>query len=169
MELQKKRTIVVLFTCYLDLFSRFLYHISRQGYTHAAISLEENSDYYYSFNAKGFRREHPKNYKQRLRHKSAAFHLEISEESYQRIKEQLMEMESAAGQYHYTRLGVFCCLLHVAWQRKNHYFCSQFVSELLRLAEDIHLRKQPALYLPNQLAQELATLPCVQRIEFQVL
>ncbi|MDO5423267.1 MAG: hypothetical protein Q4F41_06030 [Eubacteriales bacterium] len=169
MEEQKKRMVVVLFTGYRDLFSSFLYHIRNRGYTHAAVSLEEGSDYYYSFNRKGFRREYPKRYGGRLREQSAAFHLEVSEESYQRMRKRLAEMEAASGRYRYTRLGVFFCLLHIAWKRKRCYFCSQFVSELLELADGIQLRKQPSLYLPDQLAEELSGQACVKRIEFQVV
>lgn len=169
MKIQKKRTIIVLFTCYRDLFSSFLYHISRRGYTHAAISLDENNDYYYSFNVKGFRREYPQRYKKKIRGQSAAFHLEVSEESYQRIKNRLMEMEAVPERYYYTRLGVFFCLLHIAWERKYSYFCSQFVSELLTLADGLQLEKTPALYLPNQLAKELSQMPCVKQIKLQVV
>lgn len=169
MKKQKKRTIVVLFTCYRDLFSSFLYHITHRGYTHASISLKEDSDYYYSFNIKGFRREYPQNYKKRMRDKSAAFHLEVSEESYQRIKKCLMEMETDSKTYHYSRLGVLFCLLHFAWRKERHYFCSQFVSELLVKAGGIPLKKQPSLYLPNQLEQELSGLPCVKCIKLQAV
>lgn len=169
MKNQKKRIIVVLFTSYRDLISSFLYHVSSRGYTHAAISLEENNDYYYSFNIKGFRREYPQRYKKRMRDKSASFHLEVSEESYQRIKDRLMEMEATSEKYHYTRLGVFFCLLHIAWERKHAYFCSQFVSELLTLVDGLRLEKKPALYLPNQLAKELSEMSCVKQIRQQIV
>lgn len=62
-EDKKKYTIVVLFTCYKDMASDFIYYISGKGYTHASIALEENPEYYYSFNSKGFRKEYPQRYK----------------------------------------------------------------------------------------------------------
>ena len=62
----KKRTIVVLFTSYKDAISDFVYYISGRSYTHASISIDENNDYFYSFNMKGFRREYPKRYKKKL-------------------------------------------------------------------------------------------------------
>ena len=165
--MKKKRTIVVLFTCYRDLFSSLLYHITNQGYTHASVSLEEGSDFYYGFNVRGFCREYPDHYERRMRDKRAALHLEVSEEDYQRIRNRIMEMEANPEVYHYTRLGIFFCLLHIAWRKEGRYFCSQFVSELLMMAGEIPLKKQPSLYLPKQLERELSGLPCVKRIELR--
>lgn len=166
-EDKKKYTIVVLFTCYKDMASDFIYYISGKGYTHASIALEENPEYYYSFNSKGFRKEYPQRYKKRMRDKSASFYLEISEESYQKIRKRLMEMEAQTERYRYTRIGVLFCLLRIAWHRKDHYFCSEFVSELLRMAEGIQLRKKSSLYLPQHLARELEGMPCVKQIRLQ--
>lgn len=166
---KKKRTIVVLFTSYKDMVSDFIYYISGRGYTHASIALEEDPEYYYSFNIKGFRKEYPRRYKKRMRDKSASFHLEVSEESYQKIRERLKEMEPHAEVYHYTRIGVIFCLFHIAWHREHHYFCSEFVSELLKMSDDIQLRKKSSLYLPQHLARELAELPCVKQIRLQAI
>lgn len=169
MEDRKKRTIVVLFTSYKDMVSDFIYYISGRGYTHASIALEESLEYYYSFNGKGFRKEYPKRYKKRMRDKSASFYLEVSEESYQRIQERLKKMEEKAEVYHYTRIGVLCCLFHIAWHREHYYFCSEFVSELLGMADDIPLRKQSSLYLPQHLAVELSEMPCVKQIRLKAV
>ena len=57
--------------------------------------------------------------------------------------------------------------MHIAWRRKEHYFCSQFVSELLGLTDEIRLKKKTSLYLPCQLAKELSELSCVKQIKLQ--
>lgn len=163
----KKRTIVVLFTCYKDMISDVIYYISGRSYTHTSVSMEENSEFYYSFNKKGFRREYPGRYKKRMREQSVAIYLEVSEKSWQQLQNRLMEMEAEAKEYRYSRLGVITCLMHIAWKRKKYYFCSQFVSELLGLTEEIRLKKKPSLYLPCQLARELSELPCVKQIQWQ--
>ena len=167
MKDDKKRTIVVLFTCYKDMVSDFIYYISGRSYTHASVSLEEDSDYYYSFNMKGFRRECPRRYKKKMRAQSKAIYLEISEKSWQQVSDRLTEMKAASEGYRYSSLGVLTCLMHIAWQRKKHYFCSQFVSELLGLTDEIKLKKNPSLYLPCQLASELSELSCVKQIKWQ--
>lgn len=53
--------------------------------------------------------------------------------------------------------------------RKNHYFCSRFVAELLEDAEEIRLKKPSSLYLPNDLRQELADSPCLMSINYNVV
>ena len=163
----KKRTIVVLFTSYKDMISDFIYYISGRSYTHASVSIEENSEFYYSFNKKGFRKEYPKRYKKRMRDQSVAIYLEVSEKSWLQLHDRLMEMEAASEKYHYSSLGVITCLMHIAWRRKEHYFCSQFVSELLGLTDEIRLKKKPSLYLPCQLARELSEASCVKQIKLQ--
>ena len=166
--MEERKTIVVLFTCYRDVLSSFLHLASNRGYAHTSISLEEDSDFYYGFNLKGFCKEYPAHYKKKLRDKSAALHLEVSEEGYQRIRKRILEVEEHAEDYRYTKLGIFLCFLHVPWRKEGRYFCSQFVSELL-IAGGVPLKKRPFLYLPNQLAKELSGLPCVKRIELQVV
>lgn len=163
----KKRTIVVLFTSYKDMISNFIYYISGRSYTHTSVSIDESNDYYYSFNIKGFRKEYPMRHRWRMKDKSKAIYLEISEESWQRIQKYLAKLESASETYHYSRLGVLACLCNVAWQRKKHYFCSQFVSELLNLTDEIHLKKKTSLYLPSQLERELSEQACVKQIKLQ--
>ena len=167
MEECKKRTIVVLFTCYKDIVSDFIYYISGKSYTHASISIDESNAYYYSFNKKGFRREYPMRYRKKMRDKSKAIYLEISEESWQCIQNYLMQMESVPETYHYSRLGVLACLMNIKWRRNRYYFCSQFVSEVLNLTDEIRLKKNPSLYLPCQLAKELSVLSCVKEIKLQ--
>ena len=163
----KKRTIVVLFTCYKDMISDFVYYISGKSYTHASVALEENSEVFYSFNKKGCRKEYPKRYNKKMRNQSGAIYLEVSEKSWLQLQHQLVEMEAASERYHYSTLGVLTCLLHIAWRRKGRYFCSQFVSELLGLTDEIQLKKKSSLYLPCQLAKELSELSCVKHIKLQ--
>lgn len=165
--MDNKKTIVVLFTCYKDMVSDFIYHISGKSYTHASVALEENSDVFYSFNKKGFRKENPKRYKKIMRDQSVAIYLEISEKSWLQLHKRLSEMEEASEVYHYSTLGVLACLMRIAWKRKKHYFCSQFVSELLGMTDEIRLKMKPSLYLPCQLARELSELSCVKQIKLQ--
>ena len=55
----KTRTISVLFTTYTDFISRLVGLFSGFGCTHVSISLDENDEYFYAFNTKGFRKEYP--------------------------------------------------------------------------------------------------------------
>ena len=149
-----KKTIAVLLTRQYSAFANFIYYISGKGYTHVAIALDEENEYYYSFNFKGFRREYPK--KQRRKNvRSVCYKLEVSPEDYGRMSGKLKEMEQERERFHYTRLGVICCMFHIPLRIKDCYFCSQFVAEMLSMSETVALQKRASLYLPNHLCKEL--------------
>lgn len=163
MEVNEKKIITVLFTRYYSTFSNLIYWISGKGYTHASIALDEQNEFYYSFNFKGFRREYPKKHTRRSG-KSIGIKLEVSQESFDRMKKKIKEMEGKKDKLHYSRLGVFFCLLHIPYKIQNQYFCSQFVAETLELSDSVLLSKNAALYLPNQLSHELCRQSCLKEI-----
>ena len=159
----EKRIITVLLTRYYSIYSNFLYYVTGRGYTHASIALDEKNEYYYSFNLKGFRKEYPKKHSKRSG-KSICYKFEVSEEGYGRMIQRLEEMKERGSELHYSRLGVFCCLLHIPFHRKNHYFCSEFVAEMLALSDAVNLKKETSLYMPNQLIYELGRQSSLKEI-----
>jgi hypothetical protein len=48
--------------------------------------------------------------------------------------------------------------MHIPFQFKNRYFCSQFVAEILEHAGAVRLKKKNTLYLPNQLLDGMECL-----------
>lgn len=50
---------------------------------------------------------------------------------------------------HYTRLEVDLSLLKIPYNRKYHYFCSQFVADILKQSQAVELKKDITLYLPG--------------------
>lgn len=166
--MEAKKKVTVLLTRYYSTFSNFVYWISGRGYTHASIALNDENDCYYSFNFKGFRREYPGR-KKRKCGKSVSFELELSEESYMQIEKVIHQMEQDSNQYHYSRIGVFMCLLHIPFKMKRRYFCSQFVMEMLSLTGSISLRKKPCLYLPNHLPEELQRQKCLLQVNYNLI
>jgi len=158
-----ERVITVLLTRYHSLFSNFVYYASGREYTHASIALDEKNEYYYSFNYKGFRKEYPRKHVQRSG-KSICYKLGVSEEGYALLQHKLEEMQKNIENLHYSRLGVFCCLAHIPFHRKNHYFCSQFVAEMLMLSGAAKLQRETSLYTPNRLLYELGRQSSLREI-----
>lgn len=160
---QKKKEITILFTRYYDIFSNIIYHMSGgKGYTHVSISLDNQCEYYYSFNIKGFRKEyHGKNKKKR--EIGIKVSMEISEEQYIKMNNMLMNFNQNEDNLYYSKLGICLCLFHIPSRIRNHYFCSQFVAEMLQISNTISLKKQASLYLPNHLLYEL----CVVNTSFK--
>ena len=54
------------------------------------------------------------------------------------------------------------CGLHIRWQRHHHYFCSQFVSEVLEQSGALALPKDSTLMHPNDYAL-LPQLKCLYK------
>lgn len=162
-NMDKERIITVLFTRYHSIFSNIIYFIGGRGYTHVSIALDEKNEYYYSFSFKGFRKEYPKRHRKRSR-KSISCKLEVSQKDYERMEWKLNEMEQHREQFHYSRLGVFFCLLRIPYQRENRYFCSQFVAEMLSMSGQVILKKEASLYFPNQLLCELGKQDSLKEI-----
>lgn len=165
MKQGENHVISVLFTRYYSTFSNFIYWISGRGYTHASIALDDVNEYFYSFNFRGFAKEYPKKHRQRSS-KSVCYQLEISDESFEKMKKKLEDLKRKEQQLGYCRIGVILCLLHVSFKFENRYFCSQFVAEMLKLTDSVLLNKDPTLYLPNQLALELGRQVSIKEIVY---
>lgn len=91
----KKKVITLLFTRYYDIFSNIIYCMSGgKGYTHVSISLDNQCEYYYSFNIKGFRKEYHGKNKKRKKENSIKVSMEISEEQYIKMNKMLTEFQT---------------------------------------------------------------------------
>ena len=158
------RQVSILLTQYADWLSTLVYHISGRGFTHCSISLEEAPDTYYSFNYRGFAVETVEKHRRRGVKSCRCLQLWIPDEAYQAIRRRIREIRRNRAAYRYTRLGVFCCILQIPFRWRNHYFCSQFIAELLRESGAVPLKQAPCLYLPNRVAEELQVQPACRRV-----
>ena len=154
-------TVTVLFTRYHSTFANLIYLFSGRGFTHASIALDEEHQYFYSFNGKGFRREYPRKHK-RISSNSVSLRLELPQEGFNKIKEKIDELEK--GGFGYSMLGVIFCLLRIPHKRRRKYFCSQFVAEMLQLSGAVKLKKHSSVYTPNRLLSELQSQNCLKKI-----
>jgi len=149
------KKVSILLTKYTDPLSCLVYYVTGRGYTHVSLGLEEEEERFYSFNFKGFCVETMEKHRRRGVDRSICYQIEVADESYRILKESIQLFEENREEYHYTKAGVFFALLHLPFQRNKHYFCSQFVAELLIVSGAMALRKSANLYLPNQLPMEL--------------
>lgn len=154
--MEAQTTVSVFMTRYHDILSHFVYWISGCGYTHAAIAFDNESQNFYTFNYKGFRREHP--FKRKRRYgKSICYKLQVTREQYTRLKALIEQMENSNIEWKYSLFGVVLCILGIKHKIENSYFCSQFVAELLEKSEIIKWKKHSSLYLPNHMCKELSS------------
>ena len=60
--------------------------------------------------------------------------------------------------------GVFLCLFHISHHFENSYFCSRFVAESLQ-EMGFDLKKDPSLYLPDQIIDEMIAHNCLEVVQ----
>lgn len=151
-EKETMKTVTILLTRYSDLFGRFICGISKYGYSHASISIDDEEEIFYSFNYRGFVIEKPKKRIPKSRMAgSMCIRMQVPESVFSQIEEEINRFLEKREQYIYSRWGVVLCLLHIPHKFKNRYFCSQFVMEVLARAGAVELKKKESLYLPGQL------------------
>lgn len=145
-------------------FSRLIHRVTGAEFTHASLSLEPGSGVLYSFARRHTHLPLPAGFTQERVNRGlmgsnpqipcALYRIEISPEIRRRIEEQLDEMRTRQKQLKYSLLGAILCWLHRPQWRKDRYFCSQFVAQLLAETGAIQLQKPASLYHPCDFLQQ---------------
>jgi len=164
------KTIYILLTRSGTLLSKLVYAVTGASYTHASMAFDEELNCLYSSTRKngytmfpaGPSREYLNRgvFLQRENIPCALYALEVSEEAYARARRRAEHMMNHGHLYRFNSLGLLLCWLHIRWQRRRHYFCSQFVSEVLEKSGAMELPKDSTLMHPNDYAQ-LPQLKCL--------
>ena len=133
--------------------------MTKDPYTHISISLEESLKPLYSFARKyaalplplglvkeqldvGFYRWHGDN-------PCALLACNVEQEVFDRARRELVKMYWQSDDYHYSMIGLAMCKMNIPYERPNHYFCSQFVGEILTRSGAVTLPKPPSLMRPS--------------------
>ena len=86
--------------------------------------------------------------------------LTVTEEAYNKAKEEIAFFMENIDNYKFSILGVISCKFGIKWKRRNKYFCSQFVAEILIRSGAVTLPKDPCLMHPR----DYEKLPEVQKL-----
>ncbi len=144
------KDILILLTKYSDpLSNAYYYFYAGKTYTHVSIGLGEQPDVFYSFNYKGFAVESLERHHKRGVRLSRCYRFSVSDRTYKKVQEMIGKILANAEAYHYTKRGMFCCLLGIPVHLKQRYFCSQFVAEMLERSQAVKLPRRPELFLPH--------------------
>ena len=166
--MENKYTLSVLFVNYEDFWSNVVYYVIGRGYGHASIGVDQNGvdqndEVYWSFNFKGFRREKPKKH-EAIVSKSVCYKLSVTKEEYDKVVEMIEEFQSRRFEWKYNLAGLLLSRINIKRQKKDHYFCSEFVAEMLQRANIVEFNKNVAHYLPNRLEKEMQKLQNLERV-----
>ena len=145
------KNIYILMTQYPGFDAKILRWYSRFPYTHTSIGFEEDMDTFYTFVSKGFLVESITRYEKpgRPSFPCALYEVKVSEKVYNKLKEEVLTYKENKSDFKYSTLGLILCFFKIPYKRKNRYFCSQFVAEVLHRSEALKLKKKSTLYFPK--------------------
>lgn len=128
-------------------------------YNHCSISLDESLENIFSFGRKelhnvfraGFVRE-SKSEGFFAKHNSSdivVLQIPVTETQWDQVNVFLAQFKKKRSQYKYSLLGLVYCYFGIPIKRKNKYFCSQFVAELLHQSGVRLFDKEESLVRPH--------------------
>ena len=179
------KTLYIFLTRSGTLLSNLVYHITGAQYTHVSLAFDPDLTTLYSSTRKngytmfpaGPSKEYLNRGVFRLREDipCALYALDVTEEAYLRARRRANHMMAHGELYRFNSLGLLLCALHIRWQRRRHYVCSQFVSAVLQKSGSLDLPKHSTLMHPNDYTSlpelrclyqgRLGDLPQRQRME----
>lgn len=133
------------------------------NYNHCSISLDESLENIYSFGRKelrnmfraGFVMESKSNgfFKVHSGSDIAVLRIPVAETQWHNVADCVANFEEHKDIYKYNILGLIYCYLGIEVTRKDKYFCSQFVAEILELSGVSLFDKPETLVRPHDFLQ----------------
>ncbi len=135
--------------------SRLINLFSDTKYVHSSISFDPTFREMYSFG-----RTNPNNpfsgglveenlhegvYKKFSNSECLIYRVKVTEEQLTYLKKEISAFLAEKDKYRYNFLGLFGVLMNRPLKRRHHYFCSQFVYEILIKSKIFNLNKAPEL------------------------
>ena len=170
------KTIYILLTRSGTLLSKLVYAATGSSYTHASMAFDAELNCLYSSTRKngytmfpaGPSKEYLNKGVFRLRDDApcALYALEVSDEAYFRALHRAEEFMRHSEEYSFNTLGLILCGLHIRWQRRHHYFCSQLMhpNDYALLPQLKCLYKGRLADLPQRKAMDLGETPSMVSI-----
>jgi len=155
----KKHRIYILLTHSGSLLSKCINFYTKEPYTHVSIAFDEELKELYSFGRLrpnnpifgGFVKEDIENgtYARFPETKCALYSLDINDRQYRRLLKELEKFKRDGEKYGYNLIGLLGVAVNYPIERKYNYFCSQFVSSLLKNSGIKLINKPTALTSPK--------------------
>lgn len=141
--------------------SRLIATFSDMKYVHASISFDDTFTKMYSFGrtnpdnpfSGGFVEEDLKGgvYQKFTEARCLICKVRVTRLQYDSLKVELMKFQNEADKYHYNLIGLVGAKFGIPVKRRHHYFCSQFISEILINSKIYDMDKEPELVSPLDL------------------
>ncbi|MBQ8741700.1 MAG: hypothetical protein IJY79_09165 [Clostridia bacterium] len=143
--MESKRQLYIVISQTGTILSRILKLFTGAEYNHASVSLSSDLQQMYSFGRLhpynpfwgGFVKESPNTgtFKRFYKTKAVVLAVDIDEEKYIELCEFLRKMHLQRRNYSYNYLGVCLAAFRITYRRRNCYYCSEFVRDMLLKGE----------------------------------
>lgn len=167
-ELQMK-SIYIFLTRSGTVLSHLVYTFTKEPYTHVSVAFDDDLGTLYSSSRKNGYTLFPAGPCREFLNQGlftrwgkipcAVYELRVEDHVYHQARQLAEEMVSQDF-YHFNIFGLLLCKLNIRLQRQRHFFCSQFVSEVLRQSQALELPKDSVLMRPSDFLQ-LSGLRCL--------
>jgi hypothetical protein len=152
-------SIYLVMTATGTLISRCIGLYTRARYNHISLCLDSRINEFYSFGRKirwfpligGFVVEHIDSgmFKAYGETTCAIYKLEISEEKFERLEKEITPFIKNKRLYGYNLIGLLGVMFNMPMNRKNKYFCTQFVASMLQKSGIHDFMKESSLVSPQ--------------------
>ena len=137
--------IYIVLTYTGTILSRTVRIFTRNTYTHASIALDKELEKMYSFGRLnsynpfwgGFVKEGIDigTFKRFKNTKTEIYSFEVTKEEYKKLEEKILEFNNNRKNYKFNIIGLIYARFNKQCKRKNKFYCSQFVREVIEQAE----------------------------------
>ncbi|RUL53562.1 hypothetical protein [Lysinibacillus antri] len=154
----ERKKVYLLLTDTGSMLTKMIKLYTKKPYNHASIAFDEQFAEVYSFGRKkprnpfigGFVNE---DVRQGIfiNARCAIYSCEVTEEQIQKMRAFIEQIEKDRNRYRYNFLGLFSFIVNKPLNRKNAYFCSEFVAEVLNEGGIIRFEKPLCLISPHDI------------------
>lgn len=137
------KTVYIVLSQTSSIVAKMIKLVTRKEFSHASISLTEDLQWMYSFGRihpynpfwGGFVRESPDRgtLKRFYKTEAAVLQVEVTPDELEGIRKTIETMLSEQKKYHYNYIGLFKAGVKIPHKRRKYcYYCSEFVSDVLK-------------------------------------
>lgn len=166
METNEVKKVYILLTNTGSLLSKSIKIFTKEPYNHVSLVLNDEFTEIYSFGR--LKKENPvmggfvnefetKIYDHFEKTKCLILRLDVTETQYQKLRSELSRFEYNNSHFKYNIVGYAGFVVNYPIKRKDAYFCSQFVGEVLQNAEIINFSKPIELLRPYDFTRTTKT------------
>lgn len=139
--MHEQNTIYIVLTYTGTMLSKIIKIYTGAEYSHVSLALDSNLDEMYSFGRLnpynpfigGFVKEgiNKGTFNRFPKTKSSIYSLSVSQKQYEKIKKLVYNIKENRDNYRFNIIGLFANGLHIKYQRKNSFYCAEFIKYIL--------------------------------------